>query len=333
MSLLNDLVVSELSSLPTKKTIGRNYSVIICPFHADTSPSARVLHYPDGQGSGSMKCYACGARASWNQLATALGLKKYGKRDAAQDTMDVPITDLDALDDTFLKETSKEDIKLYSLLDEKHQQRAGLVSGKWRGYKLEFLESLDIQLCRVVKTGRYYVYLPININGATKGYIKAQITKPADKRIPSYINSKGGWSHKYGLFPFDPAVAMMNEFGLTTIVLVEGPRDALRLIRFGIPAVCIMGTQSWGNAKMKKLINAGVLTIVLMMDGDKAGRDASKRIYSGVGPNGDVVANPLHDHFNVKRVRLWNVESANEKKYDPGNCPREILVQVYNLLR
>jgi 5S rRNA maturation endonuclease (ribonuclease M5) len=335
MSLLNDLVRSELEKLTTKKTIGRNYSVILCPFHADSSPSARVLHYPDGQGSGSMKCYACGSKATWNQLAEVLGLRKYGKKDAATDSMEVPSTNLESLDDTFLHDKSSEDegLKFLSLLSEKHQQRAGLVLGKWRGFQLEFLHDLGFQLVKVVKTGRYYVYLPIQINGRLHGYIKAQINKPKDKAIPSYINSKGGWSRKYGLFPFDQAIAMMREKGLTTIALVEGPRDALRLIRFGIPAVCIMGTQSWSDSKMKKIRNAGVDRIILMMDGDKAGKAASKRILSGVGPDGEPVAKPLDEEFTVKVVRLWKIEAANGSKYDPGNCPTDILIKVRKLLR
>lgn len=339
MSLFEDLVKSEISKLPSIKRSGSSYTFILCPYHQEKTPSGRILHHPDGRGMGNFKCYSCGQTASWNELARVLGLQTYGKAAARQDSLQVPKSNLDDYDSKFLGglDPAHEDLKLYDLSNEKAILRSGLnPTNKWRGFRLDFLKSLDIKLAKVVDTGRYYLYLPITIRGDTKGYIKAQLQKPKNKEIPSYINSKGGWSLKYGLFPYDQAVALMKEKSLSTIVLVEGPRDALRLIRFSIPAVCIMGTHSWSKSKLRQLEFSGASRIVLMMDGDKAGRAATRLIQTGKDPNGNQRTARLDSIFTVKVVRLWNADKmsgSNETKYDPGNCPTDYLVKVKNLLK
>ena len=169
----------------------------------------------------------------------------------------------------------------------------------------------------------------IVIRGKQRGYIKAQIEKPKDKAIPSYINSSGSWSLKYGLFPYDFATQMMKAKELSTLVLVEGPRDALRLLKYGIPAMCIMGTQSWGAAKLRLLEFTSATRIVLMMDGDLAGRKATRMISTGLDVNGNQIAPPIASSFLVKTVRLWN---ADEPGLDPGNCQLDILRSVRRLL-
>src|SRR5690606_7832235 len=87
------------------------------------------------------------------------------------------------------------------------------------------------------------LWLPVKVNNQTKGYIKARLKK--QEGMTSYINAPGKWSLTYGLFPYDYAVDVMAQLDLSTMALVEGPRDALRLLSEGIPACAMLGTQSW----------------------------------------------------------------------------------------
>jgi hypothetical protein len=283
----------------------------------------------------------CGRRAKWNEIADIFGLKKFGKAEARLASQDVPSTNLNMLDDQLLskKVNKREEVRLFELTHEEAVLAAGIRVNMWRGFKLHFLSRVGVQLAYVRRFdpdtrelsdwGRYYMHLPIIIRGKMRGYIKAQIEKPKDKTIPSYINSSGSWSLKYGLFPYDFTVQMMKDKGLTTLVLVEGPRDALRLLKYGIPALCIMGTQSWGHGKLRLLEFTGATRIVLMMDGDLAGRKATRLITTGLDVNDNQVTPQLSTSFSVKTVRLWN---ADEPGLDPGNCPLDILRSVRKLL-
>lgn len=346
MSHLDELVRGEIGKIPGVKRESENHTFILCPFHGEKSPSGRILHRPDGQYAGSFKCYGCGRKASWNEIASIFGLKKYGRKQAIADSQEVPSLNTSSLDNALLSKGPKrtETLQLFDLDNQAAVNAAGLKANSWRGFKLPFLQRVGLQLVYVRKLdpdtgeansfGRYYLYLPILIRRKLRGYIKAQVFKPEVKSIPSYINSSGSWSLKYGLFPYDHVSEMLKENEWSTVVLVEGPRDALRLIRFGIPALCIVGTHSWSKEKLRMLQFLGVSTIVLMMDGDLAGRKATKLIRTGMDSEGKVVTPPLTDSFTVKTVRLWNLTDpvTGDSKYDPGNCPDEILDQVFNLI-
>lgn len=338
---LYDLVMSELPKIPGQRKTTPRHSFILCPFHSEKTPSGRVLHINDGIGVGSFKCMGCGRRAKWNEIAEIFGLKKFGRADSLKASQDVPPTNLNMLDDQLLskKVNKREEVRLFELTHEAAIQAAGIRVNKWRTFKLQFLSRVGVQLAYVRKFdpetrelsdwGRYYMHLPIIIRGKQRGYIKAQIDKPKDKAVPSYINSHGSWSLKYGLFPYDYTVQLMKEKGLSTVILVEGPRDALRLLKYGLPALCIMGTQSWGSSKLRLLEFTGATRIILMMDGDTAGRKATRMITTGLDSNGNRVSPPLSTSFFVKTVRLWY---ADEPGLDPGNCPLDILRSVRKLL-
>ena len=335
---------SQLSLLPSSRVkIGRNYSYVACPFHAEVTPSCIVRHDPSAVKTGRYKCYGCSAHGPWNVLAEQLGLEAHEDSDYTVDNK-IPkfrseVYDLHLLGDEDEKEKKKElTYKFYSLSDEVAVAKAGIKNDNWRGYSLEFLRKrIKASLVYVVEYRRYYVHLPVSIDGVEKGYIHAQINKDPSGKGRTYINKPGVWSLQYGLFPFDPAVRLMQRKGLSTMVLVEGPRDALRFIRAGIPAVAILGTHSWSNTKSSTLENAGVTKIIDIFDGDNAGKIAHNLIVKGITQSG----NPTNDFFalnmmfNVHSVKLWNAkipEGHSEDKLDPGNMPDSMLNSVKKLL-
>ena len=176
------------------------------------------------------------------------------------------------------------------------------------------------------------MYMPVNVDGETKGYIKARMKKVDGK--PSYINLRGNWVSHYGLFPFDYT---MQNLVNKTVVLVEGQRDALRLLSFGIPALCIMGTQNWTVHKARLLEMHGVDTVYIFMDGDDAGIHGTEKVWE-----------LSHDLFDTHVIKLWQIKGSpwlkykdcenpsktakenGEELYDPGNCPDTILHKLRN---
>jgi hypothetical protein len=102
--------------------------------------------------------------------------------------------------------------------------------------------------------------------------------------------------------------------------------------------MCILGTQSWSDNKAKLLELAGVETVVLLMDGDCAGIDATYMLKP-----------KLIQMFKVKVIKLWKLtgspyiqfkdeeypskaaKKADVTLWDPGNCPEWILKKVKRL--
>lgn len=321
-------VKEQLAMYSGQKVAHADYTFVLCPSHSEKTPSARIFHYPDSKSPGYMKCYACGANFPWDELAPKLGLEPYKRGKPKDQFANLTLNSLHNL----LKDDGKGFVKRKMKFQKLQEGQ------KWRHIKTDLLMQVGAKLCKVYnEEGDYWsssqMYLPCMINGEVAGYILGRLEK--HETLPSYINASGRWSKVRGLFPFDRAIRMMKKKKSTTMVLVEGPRDALRLIQMGIPAMCILGTQSWGDNKSKLLEIAGITRVVLMMDGDCAGRDATEMLQP-----------KLEKMFKVKTVKLWAMKGSpyhqvkHEKNpskaakklgltlYDPGNVPAPILKKL-----
>lgn len=245
-----DLVISEISKV--RKTTTGNRSQILCPFHSERTPSGVVYHNPADKDPGSYWCFGCGKHARWNELAEVLGLQKFEwSKPSARTPFDMtPLIDGEGTDDFTLSE----------LPDGK----------KWRGFPTAFLKLVGCKLA--TRYGRRFIYLPVIVGEERRGYLLARMQK--EDGAPSYLNSKGSWSRDYGLFPYH-YVAALNP---RVVVLVEGSRDALRLLHAGIPALAILGTQAWSDKKTRTLELLGAHTVVLCFDGDCAGLAAVDKV-------------------------------------------------------
>lgn len=322
-----DFVKSQLASYSGKKIMHDTYTFVLCPYHSERTPSGRIYHNPNDRWPGTFRCYACGAKAKWDELAPRLGLKgfKVGK---PKDEFTIDIKN----DASLFFEESEAD-----LVPEKIKLRPLPKDKVWRGIKTNFLRKIGGKICTTKNPKHGWtkpkVYLPVLIKGELSGYVKARFRK--HEEFPSYVNAPGPWSKSKGLFPYDYAIQMMLDLDSTTVVLVEGPRDALRLLQFGIPALCILGTHSWEDAKTRLLEIGGVETVVILMDGDCAGKKAIKLVRKSVRLT-----------LNVKVVDLCKIEGSPYIPYahleeptkaakadgvtlwDPGNVPRRILRQL-----
>lgn len=284
-----------------------DYTMIRCPFHADKNPSGRINHSIYSKSPGFFKCYGCGATASWNELAPLIGCTPFETKPAVRYAQPIHV-------DETVEESEK--LRLKPLPRGK----------KWRGISTNLLSDIGCELCRVVydnSLSRPFLYMPVRVGNELKGYTKARLKKEEGKT--SYINKKGSWVKHYGLFPFDYSISILT--ATHTVVLVEGQRDALRLIQNGIPAMCIMGTQNWSDEKSQLLELYGVERAVIFMDGDEAGIAGAKKVYSS-----------LKQFMPCKVIKLWKIrgspylEGKTEGLWDPFNCPQWIIDRIKKLV-
>lgn len=308
-------VRTSLSMFSGQKRSGDVYTMICCPFHEDRTPSGQVFHGDSTRIPGFFKCLGCGETAVWDKLAPLLGLEPFVKGPPA-DAFATPLSlqePTEAMDD-------EDDLVLRDLPEGK----------QWRGFPTRFLRKVGVKCS--TKWNRTVVWLPVYVGGQLKGHIWGMLRPQED--FPSYLNKKGSWSKTYGLFPFDYAIKVMKARGSTTMALVEGPRDALRFLRQGIPCVALLGTQSWTAHKVDLLELHGVETLVDIMDGDAAGIAAHKLIVPDIKRT-----------MNSRSVKLWSIKNSpyieyvattskkarkrlKDSLWDPGNIPQNLLDKI-----
>lgn len=326
-------VKQQLAAYSGPKKELKDSTFVLCPFHGERTPSGRVFHSETSYGNpGRFKCYGCSAVGQWNDVAPKLGLEPFyhgpPKNEYAVDLMSKALASLSENGDSDRTyENGK--FKFSPIPPNK----------KWRTIPTNLLIELGGQLCyKWYEDGNRWgtvkmLHFPVTVQGREEGWFRARLKKEDNK--PSYLNAGGKWAKSHGLWPFDFAIELMIKLRKRSIVLVEGQRDALRLCVLGIPAVCIFGTQSWSEQKQNLLEIAGVERIILMMDGDDAGIEATDLIYP--------MAKPM---FKISTIKLWNIkgspylkvayhdEPSKEAKrlgiilWDPGNCPQWIIDDV-----
>lgn len=314
-----DFVLNELAGYSgVKKQVGDS-TFVSCPFHSERTPSFRIFHSASSLSPGYGRCYGCGQKATWDVLAPKLGLRPYKWSKPTQQFARPVVKPVESV----LPEEVDFDFK-------------PLPKNKiWREIETNLL--IDIGCKKIRQYDEPFIYMPVIVRGDERGYIRARMRKKKDK--PSYLNKAGKWSERYGLFPYDYAVKLSRDQGLNVLVLVEGPRDALRLLSFGIPAIAILGTQSWSKRKAHLLELSGVEYIVLCFDGDDAGLGAENLVQ----PSLKNLLNVLTFDLRGKDSPYWKFRLEDEPSkaakaegvelWDPGSMPLKKVKQLKRLVR
>jgi hypothetical protein len=313
---LSQHVNQELKKLSTRwegSTKGTRFW-IKCPYHAggqEQTPSFAIdlerRVTPNGTFEpGSAKCFGCGKfNANWNITADALGLEKIGKESLEKTHLLLDEANDQLLLDQFkkLRKTNaneKPNISEDTIPWDRNQD--------WRGIKGSLLQKVGARQIRN-SYGKKMLYLPTFVHKKHIGGIRAKLVKINGSL--SYLNTSGTWTKSKGLYPYDFTKAFIKKHKLHTIMLVEGPRDALASLQYGIPAVAILGTGNWDEIKADLILDMGIDRIIAALDPDKAGRKATRNIFKSL-------------KHEVGWIKSFNFPD----NIDPGNMPQSIANKI-----
>ena len=308
-----DLIMRQLSRVAGPKRRGGTDVFIVCPFHQDSQPSCVVCVTPGtGVPLGYFNCFGCPEKGPWNKLADALGLERMDEDGAGES-------------ETYLDRESLE----------KRRSRVGLSEvsvampegvpypyRKWRGIPGKVVRAAG-GVMAADRWGDVYLYLPVeqDVDGRSRelvGVIRARLRKR--KGAPSYKLESGSQVKEGGLFPLAAVQRMLKRTDSNVLALVEGQRDALRLIANGIPALSIISTTAWSPEKAQSAawlcLRHGVRPLV-MMDGDGPGEKCQRQA--------------------LRDLREWSFDGKGPSKVDlrkfgedldPGNIPQALLDKI-----
>jgi hypothetical protein len=190
----------------------------------------------------------------------------------------------------------------------------------WRGFEGSFLKSLGA-LTAVSYWDSVEMILPIKVMGTLRGAVLAYSDKP-DKG-PSYINSPGKWTGDFGLFPYDFVFEMCLNSDYPTVFLVEGPRDAMRYLREGYPALAVLGASSFTAKKADLLSRLRTKTLALVPDNDLGGETFAARVIKTFDDFANCSALPV----NIEVINL----PKSKRKIDPYSMSEKMFKSTCRL--
>lgn len=325
MSDAERVITEELSRYMGQGLQGKSRAMIPCPFHKETQPSLIVnLTNFNGRPAGYYYCFGCkassGTKGGWNGLAKELGLKQVDGDGFVQKTFKRRREKIKP------PEGLKEILAFWQI-----QMAIPVAAGtKWRGFDAEFLNRTGALMGTSEKYGHKGVVLPVYVGPDLVGAVFAAYDKDVQ---PKYANSPGPWAKADGVFMLHFAAKMLENIKRRYIVITEGPRDCLRLLRLGIPAVAVLGANNWSETKTNLLLMQDIERVVLALDNDTAGIEAERGRKKS---RGKPAIKGLREYF-AGRCQIEKLKyPAWEKGKDPGavstDCLRE-WIDKYDLER
>ena len=314
-----DIIRAEIDKIPGYKKPKGDGIFVRCPFHDEKTPSCSVNLDDNARVRiGSFHCFGCGEKGNWNKLAEKFGLAQIaewqhfkGSTDGALQKVNQQVKNL----------TSLTNQTLQRLFDEVGNSVIPWPKTQdWRSYSGKLIHRVEGYMYDDKRYDEIMLVLPVYINGRFRGGVRALQEKP--KVGPSYINLGGNWTLDYGLLGYD-FIRKYDLFGYKSVVLVEGPRDWLRLIKNKIPACAILGSKMFSEKKLILLMGLGIEKIFSFPDNDSSGRGMAKLI-------GEVCGNLIeHEYLELPRKRD---DKGNLIKLDPDNCSQKIIDKVKGML-
>lgn len=314
------IIQSEIEKIPGYKKATSTGFFVCCPFHDERTPSCHITTSTEGDVPlGIFHCFGCGEKGGWNKMANKVGLEEIENWKFFDSGVKSPISKNDELRLLGATNTSTH---INTLIHSK-ESIPWPEEIEWRGYDGKILKAAGAVYYNDIRSDELMIGLPVTVNGKAVGAIKAFMEKK-EKRM-SYLTTEGAWVKSKGLFPYDLCKKLCKKRGLTFVVLVEGPRDALRLLKMGIPALACLGTN---NITAKKLILAMSITeninkVWVMSDNDRAGTKMWLNIKD--------LSTGLVD---TERLLLPRDKDKNGQliKVDPDSCPSAYMNKVKRYL-
>lgn len=306
-----------VEGIPGSKKLSGDSYFVQCPMphHDDNTPSCGINLADDSDVPlGHFYCFGCGAKGGWNTIAENLGLEKIKD-------WQLNIRGKTTKRKKNLKHTS-EDSRMESAM-ETGEMIPWPKDMYWRGYSGDIITKLNGMFYNDALTDEMMLFFPIQVNNRFKGGVRAYLEKQANGL--NYITTKGKWVKDSGLLGYEYTKRVVRKNGYRSVVLVEGPRDLLRLLVNRIPALAILGSHNFTEKKLYRVMTlSGKLDkIYVMPDNDSGGN----KMY-------ETVRKVAEGHIDIKRLKI--PRERNEKgeliKEDPDSCGDDIIRQVRKLV-
>lgn len=320
VSKAQEIVLREVEKLRGPKLIKGDNIAVLCPnpAHRDTSPSCNVyVGEPGRVPVGFFSCWSCGFKSYWNPVATRFSLELLSEQDNRfTKTRSVIPKEVkqSLLPESLSLATLSQALScgLYLPLED---------TDTWRTIPNKVLRLVGAVKTVDINTSEPCLLFPVQINDNLVGGIKA-FYEPNPK-IGSYQNLSGEWASTQGVAFYDHVKPLIEKTGY--VVVVEGPRDALRLISIDIPAVAILGTKNISRKKVE-LIYRLAPRVVLCMDGDDAGTKA-------VNTWNTIRKTPAFDlvPYSKKYTKLMRKKTGDKEivvEIDPCNAPISVVTKL-----
>lgn len=324
MSDIHQIVMEEIGKLPGDKKFAAESIIVCCPFHDDRSPSCGIytavgMEIPLGY----FHCFGCGEKGNWNDLARKAGLqeiKEWRMKDAGENSLSALLQTYDKMDK---KVGTYPTVALLMKALKRDSYMEWPEDVEWRTYPGSLVRAAG-GLLNAQRTGTNICFFPCKVGTKYIGGVAAYLTKQLTGT--SYVNSNGDWAKTKGLFPTQLVRDCLKKYNLKYVVLVEGPRDALALLSYGIPALAVLGAQQFGSEKRRLVEMLGVTTVYTMTDNDDGGKLLRDKIFKEFSVN---------SLMRVKHFKLPREKDDKGKliKLDPDNAPIKIIKEVKALLK
>ena len=255
-----------------------SFFYVRCPFHNSTSKSLWIH-----RGGRKIKCHRCNHESDFNDYAVKVGLPKLKSDGPGIDGRSYIKRRFQSMDNVNFA-----DVEEFTI-----PRNTSPWKGPWRGLPESFMTRIGARRMRDRRGGRRAMFIITHENEMV-GYTARTVEKDGD---PKWLTSKD--------LPTDTMWFMLDRISKgPVLVITEGPFDALRLLRYGIPAVAVMGAETWSAAKTDSLLmRSGLRHIIVAGDGDHGGEalwDAAKSELEG---------------------QIDLIEFAAPAKKDPGDAP------------
>ena len=315
----HEIILEELQTYGGWQKQAGEWTMVCCPFHDDSSPSMGVLtSLLNPERLGFVNCLGCGARGSWNFFAEKAGLQLIEEWKSNL-VHDFGLVDRSVEEDLLgVASLSVKGVLSKMSVPEAQPWPTHL---EWSGFSGKIVRKAGGYIAYDTYNDSIQLIFIVKYAGQVRGGVKAMFTR-TKKGQTAYVSMKGPWVNTYGLLFFEQAQTILQRTGYSFVIIVEGPRDALRLLCLGIPAVAVLGAATMSTSKAMMLTALAVDTIYVMPDNDAGGdtlwRGAKKALRNILKPK--LIALPKTD------------DDGNAIKIDPGNMSEDLVDDLLDML-
>jgi 5S rRNA maturation endonuclease (ribonuclease M5) len=321
-----DIIVHSLEEYGGKQQTVGDSRMVLCPYHDDAKTPSLSVFMAEGMSIplGFFHCLGCGAKGHWNKLADTIGASHIKQW-----------LNIESANGSFINNEVERD-----LLDVEYHNLRSLLRTlgdppthpwprhmEWRGYKGHLLRKVgglmfeDSKNLTEEADPSLMMFFPVYVNNKVVGGVRAYLQKQPWRT--SYLTTRGDWVKTDGLLFYDFVKRMIKKKGYSFVILVEGPRDALRLIRAGLPSIAVLGANTFSEKKARKIMALNIDIVYIMPDNDRGGDDLEQNILEGI-----------NNMIRTRRISLPRDTNKNGEliKMDPDSAPPRLIRRVKKLL-